>query len=210
MSETEDLDKYIGWTGTLPQGWVQLPLDPGVDAVAWATAYQAEASVGVEWEEGEAGPDVVVAMLARFTELVRTRLDPRTAAPLALAFVPNIMDRVLAVLTAAAFPDSVDEPLLETGDDAGIGNLDASRVDLPWGPTLRVRRIEPDDPADDLRDGGGWRDAPLSERITYLTTPPGLDGFTVVEAMWSDLVLGDAITEHVDALVASLQLEFRQ
>jgi len=207
MSDTDDLDKYVGWTGTLPQGWVQLPLDPGVDAVGWATAYQAEASAGVEWEEGEAGPDMVVAMLARFTELVRTRLDPRTAAPLALAFVPNIMDRVLAVLTAAAFPDS-DEPLPDpTGPDPAVGNVDASRIDLPWGPTLRVRRIEPEP-----ETGGtaSWHDATLVERLTYLTTPDGLDGFTVVEAMWSDLVLGDAITEYVDALVDSLRLEFRQ
>lgn len=204
MAETDDLDKFVGWAGRLPQGWVQLPLDPAVDAEAWARAYVAEAAAGLAPEPGEAGADVAAAMLAHFTGVSRAAVAPGVAAPLALAFLPNVMDRVLAVVTAAAYPDS-DEPAPEPTADDGP-DLDVSRVDLALGPTLRIRRVQPEEEVGDR----GWLEATLLERLTYVSTPPGLPGFTVVEAVWADLVLGDAIAEHVDALLSGLRIEFQQ
>jgi hypothetical protein len=206
---TDDLDKFIGWRGTLPRGWVQLPLSPTVDPDEWARSWHARAAEGVEWEEGEAGPDVAVAMLAHFVRLVRGRLDPATAAPLALALVPNVMDRVLAVATAAAYPWSEDGDVPQEAPDVArtlLGDVDAERVEAPWGPTLRVRRVE----AAESGPGEDWLGATLTEHLTYLTTPPGLEGFTVLDAVWVDVVLGDAIAAYVDDLVGHLDLEFQQ
>ncbi|GAA4109854.1 hypothetical protein GCM10022215_04590 [Nocardioides fonticola] len=204
-------DLYVQLEAVVPPGWVALPLAHDVDPEAWARADVERASVGVEPASTSVGAEVAAGLLALAVLRARYLWDGDVAAALSLAFQPDPLGRVLAVLDAAVFPLE-DRPVtpdrvLGLGSDHGgiVGSVDVAEVDLPAGPAVRyAARLAASPDAEEPTS------AQVAEAIALIVTPGELPGFVLVEAQWADPTLSDAISAEVDAIAAGLRLEFRQ
>lgn len=95
---------------------------------------------------------------------------------------------------------------------ATVGDRDLSKVTLPMGKSVRLRRMFDTLAADLLPDGSrapaepAPREADVMEGITYVVLPRGLGGYVYVNAVWTDLVWGDQLASMVDVLATGLSV----
>lgn len=213
---------YVALAARLPEGWVQLPVEPDVNADAWAGDRVRSRTDTVEPSELTIGPEAAAAMLAGFVRRAQQTYEPGMSAHLALAYQPDPHGRVVVFATATVFPFEGEKltrrGLLRTlgSSAATVGDREVAKVTLPMGKAVRLRRMYDVSAGDLLPDG---RPAPLPERgeqadvmegITVVALPRGLPGFVWINAVWSDLVWGDQLAAMVDVLTTGLSLDFRQ
>ncbi|PRY13382.1 hypothetical protein [Kineococcus rhizosphaerae] len=178
-----------------PDGWVLLPLDPGVDALAWALSAHRVLGGTLPPEPARA----VAAVLAEHVLLARRDLD----ADLDLALV-LVADPDAPALVAADVRAGLDDGFVAAGEEAfahpgrvpaGLTCLDAeaSDVDLPAGPARRVRLVV-------AEDAPGGR---VAESLNLLVRPAA-GGRLVLRARWEALGRSAELAGAVDALARTL------
>jgi hypothetical protein len=202
----------------LPEGWVRLPVESEVDADAWAVDAVAGRTDLEEPSEITVGPEAAAAMLAAFVRRAQATSVPGMSAHLALAYQPDPHGRVLVFATATVFPFE-GQRLTRRGllrdlgaSPATVGDRDVSKVTLPLGKAVRLRRMFDTSAADLLPDGSPAPadptpgEADVMEGITHVALPRGLEGFVHVNAVWNDLVWGDQLAAMVDVLATGLTI----
>lgn len=210
-------EKFVRLGATGGPGWVVLPVDGDVDAASWAAEHVATSGAGLEPLEWSIGAEAASAMLAAAVERAQAYHVEGISAHASLAFQPDPIGAVLAVLDAAVFPFE-GEPLTLDGlmttlgeGGATVGRMERDRVDLPCGPAVRVRRMYGETEDGAAVDPDTFVEAAdVVEGVTYVVLPKGLPGFLHVNATWTQVVLGDELAAQVDAVAASIELEFRQ
>lgn len=210
-------EKYVRLQARGGPGWVDLPVDRDVDADAWAAEQVRTAGAGLEPLEWSIGPDAAAAMLAATVRRAQEQHVEGISAHASLAFQPDPIGAVLVVLDAAVHPFE-GEPLTLDGlmaslgsGGATVGNLERDRVKLAAGPGVRVRRMFGETAAGEPVDPDTFVEAAdVVEGITYVVLPKRLPGFLHVNATWTQVAIGDQLAEQVDALAASIDLEFHQ
>lgn len=136
-------DAYVRLQAPVPPGWVSLPLD--IEPDSWARADVERAAVGVQPIATSVGLDIAARLLGLAARRAHYLWSGDVAAPVSMAFQPDPLGSVLAVLDAAVFPleDLPVSPdrVLGLGSDHGgiIGTVEASELDLPAGPAVRYR-----------------------------------------------------------------------
>ncbi|WP_432506219.1 hypothetical protein [Kineococcus arenarius] len=186
-------------------GWIPLPLDPGVDAHAWALDVLVLLAHELPAHERQALDAERVAAsaghLARVAALAREDCDPD--ADLAFALVLRPDHPVLAWADIAAgtdprFVEAVDAAF--AGEDARwTVHSERTEVELPAGPAVRLRSVvAPLDPPPGA--------APHGEGVDHLVRLRG-GGRAVLRSRWTRLAAGDELAAAVDALAATVAVE---
>jgi hypothetical protein len=188
-----------------PPGWVQLPvgiskkLERDKELDKWATGAAQEMLPGAPAEQVSER----ARQLSHLTVSCRARKDQT-----GLAFYPPSGEGLVAMLDVKSYvPDrrnpEITLDLLEeiyAKDSADtVGDIQTSRVDLPSGSAVRVRRkrIEEPDPT-----GHGI----LMEGVTYAIRPPGFDSAAVATMTWRALQLGDQLAAMADAIAKTIRV----
>jgi hypothetical protein len=181
----------------MPEDWIPLPLEPGVDVTGWAEEQARELAQGTS---------VDAVRLAH--HLREWAADSRLRDPVcAFAFLPREIDTVIAILEVDVIhpDDTVPEITLDwiaqTFSSDDFGAPDIVRAKLPAGEAVRIRQNIAGEPAG---PSGGRT---LIETVTYGIRPPEIESAVVVLASWTAPGIGDKLVEGTDMIVSTLSVE---
>jgi hypothetical protein len=197
---------YLHIRMAYPPGWLQLPVADSAKIEhdrkleAWAEE-KAREMLGPESPRD----DVVDRMnqLAELTVTCRARKDRY-----GFAFYPDRGEGLAAILDVQELTPSREHgaitfDLLEKTYAKHtreiVGDIASTRVDLPSGPALRVRRKQIEEP--DAQGQG-----PLTESVTYAIHPTGLTNAVVMIMTWMSLQAGDEFAEMGDAIAQTIRV----
>lgn len=180
------------------EGWISLP-EPDETVVAWA-----EDVCDDLYATGATRTDLA-EQLRTCGASWRERGDDTGAL-----WVPDVEYGILATMTARTvggddFTLEKVEEFWRAGSDPAMGPAQITRVDLPAGPAVRVRRLE--------AGGGDWARSLVSEIVAHTLVPGDLIDVkgkpTGVEQVvtWTMVQEGDELAKLADELAALLAIE---
>lgn len=168
-----------------PGDWVPLPVDPGVDAAAFATDQ-------VTWLADDADRDLMVHQLSTFT-----RRAQELSAVVAGCLPTDGWSNVHAYVEVLVEPAGSTEELATDLDDlesaltpAASTWSEVSRPLLPAGEAVRVHLID--------AEGATPQEQEVVESITYALPTPDGRHVAVVTMSWTDLATAEQMIELAD------------
>ncbi|GAA0300610.1 hypothetical protein [Kineococcus aurantiacus] len=182
-------------------GWVLVPLDDEVPAHEWALAVHRFLAEEVELAGGTVDHDAVTRAAQRLADVtVQARDLLRGRGGFAHAWVPDPAEPLPLWLDVVARPEDGftewAERLFAEGFAQADPHCEVTDVDLPAGPSVRVRSVVvPDEPG-----------VPATEAVDVLVRPPGVPGRVVLSSRWVDLARGDELAAVVDRYARTVRV----